>query len=160
MKTKLKTPGFTILEMIIAMILSIIIIAFAYSAFKYILGVWQSFDDKQKKNINMLLFNKTMIYDIENTRCIFRNDRAYKFIRTTDTIHYYFDTCIFRRVGTATDTFHISTENLTSEYILLMNGTNVVKSITFNITKPYEIDNVCFKKYYSSEELIAIQHGL
>lgn len=157
MTSRRKMHGFTILEMVIAMILSVIVIALVYVALSLVQKEWSVFKEKQDSNTGLLLFKQALDIDIENAHYITHpHKHVLHFISGEKNIKWIFDSMAVRKQNDITDTFFIKMKHPRYEHIKLINGDSVVRKMTFHIQQPMEIDNVIFEKRYTSADLMSI----
>lgn len=158
MRLKQKTYGFTLLEMVIAMILAVIIIALAYKAITMINKEWTIFKTKQDKNTAILLLKQTLDADIERAWYItYRGNKVFGIVTGDSTVLWKLDTVVLRKQSGQTDTFHVSIGIKDCSFIKLVNGDSVVRKLYCHITAPMDIKHVIFEKFYTSENLMSIQ---
>jgi prepilin-type N-terminal cleavage/methylation domain-containing protein len=150
-------PGFTLLEVILAMIIGLTVILMAYRVIQNIRDEWTGFYRAQNDLILLTVFNGALTQDINNARFIKAVDSSsFELIDGTDTITYAFGINILRARNNHTDTFPITVDRVSCALINALSEDRIVYSLAIKISQPMPIENVIFRKCYSSEELMAL----
>ncbi len=161
MKTLLtfRLNGFTIMEMIVTMILSVLLVGTLYWIYFYAQKQLLTSHEKHKNVSSLILFKDALKRDFQKCRyIIFMDKHTYYFVYNSDTVIYNLhNTAKIKRAGII-DSFNVTISNIAPVNIDLVNGEKVVKYITFSILSPVEIPDIVFTKYYSSEQLINISN--
>lgn len=154
----IKLNGFTLLEVIIAMIISAIIIIISYQSMFIVQKEWSLCTKSQNELTEMMLLKKALGQDIEHASYILKtNKQKLLFVTPSDTIHYSFSNKIIRSINDVSDTFHILLSGYEIIPLMCIKDNKVVKSINLDIKYPIEIKNVCFNKYYTCADLMKLE---
>jgi len=150
-----RLAAFTLPELIVVMIVSIIIISLIYTILLYAGKTWSIYHNDQQKITMMAILKSTIDQDIEQASYIVTNDEhTFLLVNTTDTIYYSIDSCITRKHNNVADTFQVKTAKINVRYIQPLIDKGIVSGIRFDITNPLHILNVSFNKPYCSKDLI------
>lgn len=149
--------GFTLLELIVAMIIGAIMVTAFYWIYTYAVKQFMIYRQEQKDVATMILFKNALQNDINQCNYIITPDeKTYYFVYKTDTVAYDLYQTPRIKKNSITDSFAMIINQIKPEYIQLIRGTKVVKAINLSVSQPYEIKDVVFTKYYSSEQLMNI----
>ena len=163
MISKTKFAAFTILEILITLILSVVVVSMLYSLYSVVHKEWHIINKQQNNITTLIQFRKTIHNDISNARHMYANSSEELYVVTeqfatakTDTVRYLFGSLIIRIVKNNIDTFNISTNNLHYFHVECFQDSSVIKKIKFDILAPLHINHVSFQKRYTSSELMSL----
>ena len=152
-----KYPGFTLLEMIVAMIVGSIIITLIFGIFMNVQTTWNSFHLQQEKTTNLLFFHKAIENDLDNASLVTTSDeKVYYLYSLTDTIVYTFDSSIIRTTSNHSDTFPVIVKNIKPHYVQSLVNSGIVNEIDFDIVFPVSLKSLQYCKYYTSSDLMSL----
>lgn len=151
-----KVKGFTIIEVLIAMILGSLAIAFSAWAFLIISSNFKRSLHDYDYHTEVLQFRYVLENDMEKATNIFYQNNAFK-IGLSDSTYIYYDfnqKDIVRKKELYADTFHVETLNISQEYE--NNKQNMINFISFDIALKDSIWGTLrfFKQYPESLGLI------
>ena len=151
-----KLPGYTIIEVTVAMLLAAVSIGISYTAYSMIARSYISFDQKNKKVSELLLVDKLLKQDVDACNQIVRTDVGFIFQMKIGEIEYRFENNYIIRDQYR---FHIDTLHLINSQLLSTFENKesfageVVDKITFNIHEDEKSIPLMYVKQYSAEEL-------
>lgn len=149
--------GFTLLEMILAIVIGATIISLSYQVYNMINREWDNYYNVQNKLIEVSLFKEVLNRDIEKSSVIsLQDDHTFDIIVEDDTIFYSIGNAVVRKHKGLIDSFNIKTDNLKFSYISCNESMQVINEIKFDLIDPIDIKEVLFKKRYTSEELLTV----
>lgn len=150
-------PAFTLIELVIAMILGTLLVLTFYWLITFATKQYTIFKEKQDALQTLVLFKEVLSNDIDACDYIITNSEVdFFFVYPDDTTSYQIGEKIIINKFGETDTFDIVLEVYNPDYIKLIRGTEIVKTINFTMRQPLEIENISFSKNYSSSQLMNI----
>lgn len=103
-----KVSAFTIMEIIIAMMISAILISITFTAYAIFFRSYQSFNLKNKEMATILKLDELIKRDFRHADMIGKNQDGIYFKSDQDSITYTFKPDYILRVSTIMDTFKVS----------------------------------------------------
>jgi|GEM_PF-3424698 len=156
-----RCKGFTLFEMILAMILGVVVISSAYLVYRNLQVEWRQYYTMHNSIIEVGLFKERVSQDIDDATFIrSETPNTLLFVSQTDTIRYSFDRRICRSTNVSQDTFNVNISHLRFGFVEGLHDAQIVESFLFKIEKPVVISQVQFLKRYSSAELVYIYQKL
>lgn len=152
---KFVASGFTLLEVILAMILTGIVIAMAYYVIFFAQKEWSVFQEDHESINSILIFRQAIEADIEKAVLIQSLDKEIvSLFLEGDTIRYFLGNQTIRIKAKHADTFEIKVQNLSFTYIESLKNTGIVNRIRFDVVDPIHIAGFTIDKHYTSSELM------
>lgn len=149
--------GFTLLEAILAMMLSGIIISISYGLAGYLRTELLSFQTNHRNTMELILLKSVLRNDIDVSHAImFTEGNNLALIDANgDTVSYKIANQIIRRNADGiTDTLDIEATLNPVEFVFIADSLNLIKRFDLKITKPVMLKGMSFYKYYTSSDLI------
>jgi prepilin-type N-terminal cleavage/methylation domain-containing protein len=157
MRSRLK--GYTILEILMAMIISSIVLISAYSGMEKISFLYKNFRIKNEIINEVTLLNRILMHDISKSSYISEGNNSINCIYFDKKIEYIFnDNCVIRKSPLA-DTFNIPTSDMTLSFVKDGSGeaTLFVNELNFVRTDKDEKYTLHYYKNYGADALINIK---
>ena len=153
-----RIKAFTIIELLISMTLTVILVAFAFTAFNFMQKLFIDYSKQTKfiTELNQLhnaLFNlssrATTIQKINDTSLIFKTDS----VNTQLTIN---KENMLLKFALHTDTFHFECKNITNEVLIMSNDLPSQLIIKFDSDVYYKTQkfHVSFQKEYDAQAVL------
>ncbi len=155
-----KLKAFTILETMLGMMLSAILIGFAYFAYLAINHSYSAFIAKNDEMVTLLRLDELLKKDFLKARTITRNQSGIELQIDIDHVDYIFTPVYIVRKSIITDTFKVTTVSTT-----MLAGNEMIDKTTssasenridqLNLSLVYKNDtiNYQYQKLYSAENL-------
>lgn len=158
----MKIRAFTLIEVIVAMILSGIVVAFAAIAFQLVSKQFMSFKKSGERINELFVFQYQLQMDVRESELILHEASGLKFIfdDSKEATYLIYEENIIRENGNRTDTFFVRNADVESIIVPYSNlpGAEIVNyfSMQFNIEKDTVIAE--FNKDYPASTLL--KYGL
>lgn len=151
-----RLPGFTLLDVILAMLLGTGVLFLIYELYDNVWGEWKLMHQQQTSVTDILMFCSALENDMEAANGIFiLTDTTYVFLKESDTIQYDFGQHkIIRKADQSIDSFVITATQVIPKTLHLTSGSDIVCGIQLNILKPFSVKEALFIKRYTSAELL------
>lgn len=157
-RSKHKTAqSFTLIEIIIAMIISTIVIGTTIAVWLCLNGLFKQGMADTYGETGAVLFISTFESDMARAENIKTgsSDVTFSFTESSDIQYKFDDEMVTRTVGQNTDTFHAGVEDV--EITLHKTLPNVVKNISFSVLLKNKVIPVFLTKDYSNSRLFNYQ---
>ncbi len=148
-----RIKGFTIVEIVLAMLLSSIVIFMAYTTYmqmeKYIL---KRISDKQ--NNTEMLFRTVLKRDFMEADKVISIDSGMLITADTMRIKYLFEDNLIQRVTSSIDTFRLDTKDISfwNDSVLLLERDKVIDRLTLSLIVNNEVIHVIERRIAASNE--------
>ena len=116
MKKRNNIPAFTIMELVIAMLISAIAIGLMYSAYTIVSKSYLSFTGRNEDISTVLLLDQRLNRDISKAEVITRVNNTITMKSGKDTIRYNFAGSLVIRQSLLTDTFKVNTDGVLTSF--------------------------------------------
>lgn len=156
-----KVKAFTLLELLIAMIISSIVIAFGYEVYSIMYKQFLSYKKAKTEIVNTMQFNTVLTNDFYNSEEITFNENTIAvFRKNNEPLHYTFnDNYILRTRNEIMDTFKITATNIQEKFVFKneqMQST-LINELSFDALQSGEIQHFLFEKNYSAATLLNME---
>jgi prepilin-type N-terminal cleavage/methylation domain-containing protein len=160
-----RLPAFTMLELIIAMLISAIVIATAYTGLKLVIKNMKTYSERHDELAAVLRLDELLRKDVENAIRVSMTDDKVDLAMDTVKVSYRFSSMQVIRTGAKTDTFAVRSNVPRFHYkgALVEDGPSqdAIDEITFDILINGQTLPFRYRKYYSSTELFNIsEHAI
>lgn len=108
-----RVRAFTIIEITISMLISAVVIGMVYTCYSIIYKGYSVFNIKQKELVEMGQLNQVLQKDFEKAEGIFQNDEGIAIKNKNTWVSYQIKPDYILRVSTVTDTFKLTTQDVT-----------------------------------------------
>lgn len=156
-----KVPGFTIMEVTIAMLLSAIVIGLTYTVFSLVTRSYQSYQSRHREMATVLSLDGLLRRDFDRAELILKDTDGIVLANQNNLIKYRFYPDYVLRKGTAIDTFRLKTDSIAMSFegkTIDSSGTraedNQLDELSLQITLQKEKIPYYYHKIYSSANLI------
>lgn len=154
----IKIKAFTLLELLVVMVLTIIVTAIAFNAYLIMQQQYISFKSRQNKVLDFQFFNTVLAKDFQSEGLIKRDGQQVIFYQPVHNIIYDFDeNKILRSQQTITknkDTISFDHKGFKTYFQSDIVNKGLIDSMVLSIDFFRTSQQLIFKKKYSSEELI------
>ncbi len=155
-----KLKAFTIMELIIVMLISIIIISISYKSYEIIERQVLNFIKNNSKIEENILFENTLLSSFENSDIITIDDNNIRCLNDSINIQYgFYDDFVLREniTNSTIDTFKV--ESKIKKFSILSNSEikkNIIQTIEISIVNRLDTIGLIYSKTYSIEQLLKI----
>lgn len=153
-----KLGAFTLMELLIAMIVSSIVIAFGYSVYSIIYKQYLTYKTSKTEIVSTMQFNTTMNNDfINSVEITFAENTVTIFNKNKEPLHYKFnDDNILRMNNEVTDTFKLAAVNMKEKFVLRSEDlhSSLINEISFDSQLAGDTQHFVFRKNYSAATLL------
>lgn len=111
-----KLPGFTIMEVTIAMLLSAIVIGLTYTVFSLVTRSYQSYQTGHREMATVLSLDGLLRRDFDRAELILKDTDGIVLISKNNIIKYRFYPDYVLRKGIAIDTFRLKTDSIAMSF--------------------------------------------
>lgn len=150
-----KVPAFTVLEMMVAMLVSGVVITMAYSGLAMLNHQWIEYRNKMGQITECLQFKKIMDADIDKSVSVSGSDEAglvtIMFDDSSNVKYQFGDSFLVRDNESNQDTFHFKSRLNEVGYF---KTTRLITSFEISIVFQDDILPFYFSKVYSAQELL------
>lgn len=154
-----RLKAFTLIELLIGMILSAIIISFAYSCYSILAKEFLSYKDVKKQINETITLNSILNNDFVNSEFIYYKDDVLTIEKKGSKQEYSFlENTILRTDGEVTDTFHFSASKINIGYLKESDHSAqiLVNDFSFVAKVLDENESFYFTKNYSAETALKL----
>lgn len=149
--------AFTILELVIAMMISAIVIAIAYTGLKMVLRSFHAFSKRYEQTMVMLKLNELLTKDIDRSEAVRSGDEGISMTGSGQSVHYRFEGDELIRTAVKSDTFRIKASDVRMAFEGVPIGetsfSNLIDDLYFTSSVGMRKVPHHFHKRYSSEQL-------
>ncbi len=154
MKTRFLS-GFTLIEMLIALILSAVIVVLIYQAVLLLDKQWQSYSTMQSKMTSILSLRNALSTDA--SKCVYIKydlfEKKLSFHGHEDSVEYILDSNVTRNYNSNSIIFDVNVQGVNVNKMMINDNEYRTKNVSLLLdTTNYHL--IFFEKYYSTEELI------
>lgn len=156
-----KVPGFTIMEVTIAMLLSAIVIGLAYTVFSLVTRSYQSYQARHRQMATVLSLDGMLRRDFDRAEVILEDTDGIVLTSKNHLIKYRFYPDYILRKGIATDTFRLKADSVAKTFegkAIDDSGTgaeeNRIDELDIQLTLQKQKIPYYYHKIYSSANLI------
>lgn len=152
-----KINAFTLLELLIAMIISSIVISFGYGVYSLLFKQYLSYKKAKTEIVNTMQFNAIMNNDFCNSEEITFNDNTIAIFRKNKApLRYLFnDHFILRKTDEITDTFKIAAANIQEKFVFKNEQAQsaLISEFSFDAQFAGDTEHFLFTKNYDAATL-------
>jgi prepilin-type N-terminal cleavage/methylation domain-containing protein len=153
-----KIKAFTLIELLIGMIISALVISFAYTAYILMHRQFLKYKDNRKQITDTMTLNTILNNDFSGSQWVYYQEESLVFSTPGNTLEYIFgDSMMVRIAGEVSDTFHLSPQNVLINHIAEPNDNSslrLVNELSFTANVLGETEPFHFTKNYSAEAVI------
>ena len=156
-----KIPGFTIIEVTIAMLLSAIVIGLTYTVFSMVTRSYQSYQTRHRDMAIVLSLDGVLRRDFDRAEVILKDTDGIVLTNKNNLIKYRFYPDYVLRKGIAIDTFRLKTDSIAMSFegkTIEDSGTGAeddqLDELDLQVTLQKEKIPYYYHKIYSSVNLI------
>jgi len=111
-----KVPGFTIMEVTIAMLLSALVIGISYTVFSLVTRTYRTYQLKHQEMANVLRLDELLQMDFGRAEVILKDTDGIALKNSNRVIKYSFYPDYVLRRGITVDTFRVKTDSITISF--------------------------------------------
>lgn len=152
-----KVAATTVIEVAVAMAISAVVIAMAYSGFEMFAKMFRGFKATNEKNSEMLVFKRVLSNEIDASELLIKTDKGIELVSRAGAIRYEFsDDFILREKSNVIDTFHLNTIEKYFQYQQveqLIEG-ELIDKISFRLVEDKNENAVELTKEYGADVYI------
>lgn len=156
-----KVPGFTIMEVTIAMLLSALVIGISYTVFSLVTRTYRTYQLKHQEMANVLRLDELLQMDFGRAEVVLKDTDGIALKNSNRVIKYSFYPDYVLRRGITVDTFRVKTDSITMLFeSKALNGLNDIEEdnrmdeLAMLISLQKEKIPYYYHKIYSSVNLI------
>jgi len=151
-----KLKAFTLLEMIVVMILTLLVSGIAFQAYQIVAKQYYSFRISMKRNNELLLFERTLLQDISGAEYVQKTQEGIECVLPDRNISYNFENDYVLRAITVPDTFFLKVENDSAFFFSKKNISigDIIQKLSFSIIIEGEKLDYTFAKTYGADVLM------
>lgn len=156
-----KVPGFTIIEVTIAMLLSAIVIGLTYTVFSLVTRSYQRYQTRHREMATVISLDGLLRRDFDRAELVLKDTDGIALTSKTNLIKYRFYPDYILRKGIATDTFRLKADSVAMTFegkAIDDSGTgaeeNRIDELDMQLTLQKEKIPYYYHKIYSSANLI------
>src|ERR1035437_4240342 len=153
-----KLKAFTLLELLIAMVISSIVVAFGYSVYSLMYKQYLSYKKTKTEIVKTMQFNTVLTNDFYNSEEItFSENTIVIFKKNNEPLLYTFnDNFILRKTNEITDTFKIATTNIQGKFVFKNESfqSTLIDEFSFDSQLSGDVQHFLFAKNYSAATLL------
>ena len=153
-----KLKAFTLLELLIAMVISSIVVAFGYSVYSLMYKQYLSYKKTKTEIVKTMQFNTVLTNDFYNSEEItFSENTIAIFRKNNEPLIYTFnDNFILRKANEITDTFKIATTNIQEKFVFKNESypSTLIAKFSFDSQLSWDVQHFLFTKNYSAATLL------
>lgn len=147
--------GFTVLEVTLAALLTLMVALIFYTVFSSAGKEWRIWNERNNALVSVMAFKTGLESDAGKSACMKQlNSTCIQFITDTDTVSYRLDTLVVRTVGSRTDTFGFMVEGISSKSVGVCYDTSIIKQLQLHIIYAGKRSAITFNKVYTSVDLM------
>lgn len=152
----MRLKGFTLLEVILALMLSLITVVMAYKVLGWLKNEWYKYKSFNDNVALLMTFKTTIENDISKSAIVKLSSGNIISILFEDDVmvNYLIQEHVIRLSAAHRDTFNVHIDISHIEYIESLRGKQVIKRIVLHLSNPIEIPNMVFEKNYTSSDLM------
>jgi hypothetical protein len=158
-----KLAAFTLMELLIGMIVSSLVIAFAYMAYGVLGKQFAQYRVMKAQVMNELRLTSLLDADFFKAENVMMENSALSFeLPDSSSINYFFgDSIICRAQGEVKDTFRFAVKDLVGRSALDdERGVDCIGEIKFSVALPGKNTEFAFFKEYSAEQLMKFENKI
>lgn len=154
-----RLPGFTILEIMVALVITTVVAAMATWAFSNIQKYVNSYRKNEAQNLDFARFITFFNFDIRQSESIvYVNDElVFTFASGEETGYLFFDDCIVRSEQRLDDTLFIETTSFGVTPLDV--APDLIEEIDVTLKMGKTNYPMTFTKYYSRQQLFSLTYG-
>lgn len=152
-----KLKAFTLMELLVGMIISSIVIAFAYSAYSLIYKQYVSYRSVKSKVIETMQLHTVMSNDFNNSEYSTFDSNKLKLNTTNNTLTYNFiDSLIIRIDNELSDTFKLVARTIQVKPVFndVISNDTLINNIQFDVFVFDNTEHFTFTKKYTAQTLM------
>jgi type II secretory pathway pseudopilin PulG len=163
-----RLPAFTILELVLAMLITGLLIGMAFSVVTMIIGIHRDFNEKNEAMAKVLLLDRLLKKDFRQAKVIQMKGEQILFVRAADTVIYQMTAVeVLRKQQALTDTLAIKVNDLRlyfdkHEVINYSDGTEekMIDGLGFRLLLKTKELQFNYQKMYSAQDLFNTTHAI
>ncbi|WP_345954242.1 prepilin-type N-terminal cleavage/methylation domain-containing protein [Mucilaginibacter sp. PAMB04168] len=158
MKNKHRFAAFTIMELMVAMLISALVITITYTAYGIASRAYSSYNQKHLEMAGLIRLDELLRRDTEKATLILHGAGTLHFSKPKDTVVYRFEPDKILRVAGITDTFRVKADGLSYQFenqpLASQESIEITDEISFSVQLRARIFPYHYHKRYSAADLL------